>query len=402
MMAATESGGVWGGASQIPLPAGAIGWELSSVSCSAPESCVAVGLYYDGSSISRTMAITDTGGSWGQAAEVTLPAYAATVTSTRARLSSVSCLATGACVTVGNYTTTLGVVEAMTATETSGSWEPATAIPPPANAFSMPEASFASVSCRSVGSCVTVGPYGQPSAYLSAMVATESDGLWGAASQITAPPPDPPTGEPASTLLSSVACPATESCVALGLYHEESSGTTRAMAVSEVGSPRGEKDEVPKGGGSPPPGGGSTTTTPGTTPPPAKVAAGGIAALANSTASVTGSGEATVKLTCTGTTPCIGKLTLTAKRANRKAKEAANTVTIGSGRFLVLPGTTGIIRVKLNATGRALLNAAHGRLSATLMIHTSSMTPATTQTKSVRLVQQKRSKKISKIAGNSR
>jgi hypothetical protein len=396
MMAATESGGVWGGASQIPMPAAATSWELSSISCSAPQSCVAVGWYYDGASISRTMVITDTGGSWGQAAEVTSPANAATGASTRARLSSVSCPATGACVTVGNYTTTLGVVEAMTATETSGSWEPATAISPPANTFSAPEASFASVSCRSVGSCVTIGPYGQPSAYPSAMVATESAGSWGAASQITAPPPDPPTGEPASTLLSSVACPATESCVAVGLYHQENPFITRAMAVNEVSSSSGEKGEVSKGGGSPPPGGGSTTPSPGTTPPPAKAAAGGIAALASSTATVNGSNTATLKLTCTGSTPCSGKLTLTVNRASKKAKEATNTVTIGSGSFSILPGKSGIVRVKLNATGRALLNAAHGRLSATLTILTSSITPATTQTKSVRLVQQKQSKKISK------
>lgn len=395
-MAATESGGVWGGATQIPMPAGAIGWELSSISCSAQESCVAVGLYYDGASISRTMAIADTGGVWGQAAEVTLPANAATGTSTRARLSSVSCPATGACVAVGNYTTTLGVVEAMTATETSGSWQPATAISPPANTFSAPEASFASVSCRSVGSCVTVGSYGMPSAYQSAMVATESDGSWGAASQTTALPPGTSTEEPASTLLSSVACPATESCVAVGLYHQENPFITRAMAINEVSGSSGEKDEVSKGGSSPPPGGGSTTPSPGTTPPPAKAAAGGIVALASSTTTVKGGNAATVKLTCTGATPCLGKLTLTVKRASRKAKEATNTETIGSGSFSILPGKSGIIRVKLNATGRALLNAAHGRLSATLTILTSSMAPATTQTMSVRLVQQKRSKKISK------
>lgn len=394
MMAATESGGVWGGASQIPMPAGATSWELSSVSCSAPQSCVAVGLYHDGVSISRTMAITDTGGSWGQAAEVTLPTGAASGASTRTRLASVSCPATGACVAVGNYTTTSGVVEAMTATETSGSWRPATEIPAPANAFSAPEASFASVSCRSVGSCVTVGSYGMPSAYLSAMVATESDGSWGAAGQITALPPNPPTGEPASTLLSSVACPATESCVVVGLYHEEGSGTTRAMAVNEVSSLTGEKGEVPKSGGSSP--SGSTTMTPGTTPPPAKTAVGGIVALASSTAAVEGGNAATVKLACTGATPCLGKLTLTVKRANRKARKAASTVTIGSGSFSIPAGKSGIIRVKLNATGRALLSAAHGRLSATLTIYTSSVTPATTQAKSVHLVQQKQIKKISK------
>ena len=384
MMATTESGGVWSGASQIPLPAAATSWELSSVSCSAPESCVAVGLYHDGSSISRTMAITDTGGSWGQAAEVTLPANAATGASTRARLTSASCPATGACVAVGNYTTTSGIVEAMIASEASGSWQPATEIPPPANTFSAPEASFASVSCRSAGSCVTAGSYGEPSAYLSAMVVTESDGFWGAASQITAPPPEPPTGEPASTLLSSVACPATESCVAVGLYHEESSGITRAMAVSEVSSPSGEKDEVLKGGGSPLPSGGSTTTTPGTTPPPAKTAT---VALASSTATLTGDNMATLKLTCTGATPCLGKLTLTVKRANRKARKAASTVTIGSGSFSIPAGKSGIIRVKLNAMGRALLNAAHGRLEATLTILTSSLTPASKQTKGIRLMQ---------------
>ncbi len=385
MMAATESGGVWGQASEIPLPASATGWELSSISCSAPESCVAVGLYYDGASISRTMAIADTGGSWGQAAEVTLPANAATGVSTRARLSSVSCPATGACVAVGNYTTTSGIVEAITATEASGSWQQATEIAPPTNSFGTPEAVFASVSCRSGGSCVTVGSYGEVGSYWDGMVATESSDVWGAASQITALPPGTSTEEPASTLLSSVACPATESCVAVGLYHQENPFITRAMAVNEVSSSSGEKGEGQKGGSSS--GGGATTTTPGPTPPPAKAAAGGIAALASSTATVKGGNTATLKLTCTGTTPCRGKLTLTVKRANRKARKAANTETIGSGSFSIPPGKTRTIKVKLNATGRALLNAAHGRLSATLTILTSSVTPASKQTKSIRLIQ---------------
>jgi hypothetical protein len=66
--------------------------------------------------------------------------------------------------------------------------------------------------------------------------------------------------------------------------------------------------------------------------------------------------------------------------------------TIGRARFSISAGKTAEVRLTLNATGRALLNADHGRLSASLAILKSSPTPSQTHTETVQLVHQKGAK----------
>ena len=99
-------------------------------------------------------------------------------------------------------------------------------------------------------------------------------------------------------------------------------------------------------------------------------------------------GAAGFKVTCKGTATCSGKLTLTVKVPFKKGKKA-KTETIGTASFSVPPGRTATIRLMLNAAGKALLGAGHGRLSATLSILKSSPAPSQTHTDSVHLVQQK-------------
>lgn len=444
-MVATESAGVWAQAIEILPPANVFTGSpgrpvaLGSVSCRSAGSCVAFGQYADSSLGWQAMVTTETEGSWGATSEVTLPPNAV-ASDEYAPNVDVACPTSGACVAVGEYPASQGNTYAMVLSETSEAWGAATEFVPPSNLTENTggyiHAGLHSVTCPASGSCLAVGSY-TASAGDGAMVATYTGGSWGAASEVDLLPPDASTAEPVANPLS-VACPASDSCVTAGWYRPNSSpdshamiasetdgswnqasavslhegiasgailfsvacpptepcvavgdygNLSQAMIVTEASGSNGEKGEGPKGGGSSPGGGSTTTTSSGTTPPPAKAAAGAAAALASSTATVKGGNTATVKLTCTGAIPCSGKLTLTVKRKTRKAREAANTVTIGSGSFSIPPGKTGVIRVKLNATGRTLLSAAHGRLNATLTILTSSMTPATTQIKSVRLVQ---------------
>jgi hypothetical protein len=141
----------------------------------------------------------------------------------------------------------------------------------------------------------------------------------------------------------------------------------------------------------------ATTFTPSTpasalfmstsTPP---TAFGGVS-LDGSTITVQSSGRAAVKLTCTGTGTCGGKLTLTAKTKG-KGKKKAKTQTIGTGTFSIVAGSTAAIKLTIGAAGKALLSAAHGHLSATLTILKSSPSPSETQTESVRVAQQKATK----------
>ncbi len=125
----------------------------------------------------------------------------------------------------------------------------------------------------------------------------------------------------------------------------------------------------------------------------AKVAATGSISLDGSTIDVQSGGKAAVKLTCTGTTTCSGKLTLTVKTTTGKGKKKhTKTQTIGTATFSVPAGKSETVKLTLNGTGRAVLNAAHGHLSATLTILKASPAPSNTQTHGVHLAQVKATK----------
>jgi PQQ-like domain len=124
-----------------------------------------------------------------------------------------------------------------------------------------------------------------------------------------------------------------------------------------------------------------------------KAPATGSISLDGSTISVESNHEAAVRLTCTGTATCAGKLTLTVKVTTGKGtKKHTKTETIGTATFSVATGQTEAIKLTLNGTGRGLLSAAHGQLGATLTILTSSPSPSKTRTENVHLVLQKAKK----------
>jgi hypothetical protein len=118
----------------------------------------------------------------------------------------------------------------------------------------------------------------------------------------------------------------------------------------------------------------------------AKIAIAGSVSLTGSVLSVHSGGKASVKLTCAGTTPCTGKLTLTVTSKGKHAKKA-KAETIGTAAFSIPAGKTGVVTITLTAAGRALLKAGHGKLSASLTIVKSSPSPASTERASVQLVQ---------------
>jgi hypothetical protein len=103
-------------------------------------------------------------------------------------------------------------------------------------------------------------------------------------------------------------------------------------------------------------------------------------------------GVSSVKLTCTGTGTCQGKLTLIGKRKTTKRTKAKTTI-IGAAGFSIPAGATATVKLTLNTRGRALLKTGHGRLGATLTISKSSPAPAQTHRQEVRLVRQRTHRK---------
>ncbi len=98
---------------------------------------------------------------------------------------------------------------------------------------------------------------------------------------------------------------------------------------------------------------------------------------------VQGHSWAALKLRGTGSGKCVGKLTLTVKR--KTSSKRSKTSSIAAASFSISPGKTRIVKVKLDAAGRALLRAGHGRLNASLAILKWSPAPVKAQTASVHL-----------------
>jgi hypothetical protein len=116
--------------------------------------------------------------------------------------------------------------------------------------------------------------------------------------------------------------------------------------------------------------------------------AGGICGVSLRSRSITvqGRGRAAVKLLLTGTGRCSGRLTLKVRR--KIAHHRYLVRTIAAGNFAIT-GKSRTITLKLNARGRALLRAGHGRLSAQLSVLRSSPAPRLARISNVRLAKAK-------------
>ncbi len=123
--------------------------------------------------------------------------------------------------------------------------------------------------------------------------------------------------------------------------------------------------------------------------PPAASAQASLS-LANARLSVTASGTALVKLDCRSQARCQGKITLTAKRLERrKGKTVSVNVSIGTVSVSI-PGTRAVtVRLKLGAVGRGLLRADHGHVGARLTISEHETASARTSSEGVLLLEQK-------------
>jgi hypothetical protein len=171
----TESGGTWtarqADTSGLPGNVRAESVELDSVSCPSAGSCSAIGTYGQGSGL---LLLRQVGSAWQPATAATLPTGNAT--STAVSGTSVSCASAGNCTAVGGY-----AGRGLELTETNGSWGAAAQTSLPTPAASNPQAWLTSVSCQSAGNCTAVGTYERSDNGTEVVIATQSDGKWSTA-----------------------------------------------------------------------------------------------------------------------------------------------------------------------------------------------------------------------------
>jgi hypothetical protein len=210
----------WPTPSQLMLPADAAvppvspNASVASVSCPSAGNCVAVGTYIDTSKTTQLMYAVQSGGAWGQAVEVQPPPNVGPAPGFRG-LTSVSCTSVGYCVAVGLYKSTDAPFRGLTLTETGGVWGQAAQIKPyPGESTTGPGDGLGSVSCTSAGNCAASGIYVGPAGG-EPMVVSEVDGQWG--TPIALDQPSGSGGTNATTGVK-VSCSSQGNCVAAAQY----------------------------------------------------------------------------------------------------------------------------------------------------------------------------------------
>ena len=160
-----SSGGTWGKAIAIPglrrLNTGGSA-DISAVSCPAPGDCEVAGYYTASDTSQQGFLVSQRNGIWGRA--INVPGLVSlnvgnSHVGKSASVDSVSCAAPGDCSAGGQYTAKSGLLEAFVATETNGRWGQAQPVPaPPAS----PVARYSPPQCSSHGTnspATSASPY---------------------------------------------------------------------------------------------------------------------------------------------------------------------------------------------------------------------------------------------------
>ncbi len=229
---ATESGGVWGRALSLPgfaaLNAGGQLGSSLSISCPAAGECALGGSYADATGVAHAFLATESGGVWGPAEEV--PGIAALSSNARASaLTSVSCSSPGTCAAGGIVALSASDVEPWVDLETGGVWGPAELVPGMAALDVGQQGSVFSVSCAS-GGCAATGQYTDDDGATQVFVVAESAGVWSSAETVPGPSGNVVPGQP---LPPSIACPSAGAC-SLAYDLKDVAGVEQAYVDTEV------------------------------------------------------------------------------------------------------------------------------------------------------------------------
>ena len=206
---------------------------LAGVACWSGSVCTSVGGYENTSSNGVPMAASGSSSGWARAVPVSLPAnHVASFGSSG--LDAVACPGPTTCVAVGSYEDTTPEVLPIVATESSSKWATATTVKLPAAAGGNQLSQLTSIACSAVGSCVAVGSFSDKKSSPAIMVVIEVGDVWGAATQLSLPP-DAGTVQHAlgNIELAGVSCENASNCVAVGSYLDRA-GSIVPMHVTET------------------------------------------------------------------------------------------------------------------------------------------------------------------------
>jgi hypothetical protein len=205
----------WNGTAWRPEPTPAGTGQLTSVSCTAPSACMAVGGGSKG-----TLAEQWNGRAWSAVPSPNPPKNRGFL-----ELDGVSCLATG-CEAVGSYADNAGGVVTLAERWNGHTWSIQKSPNPPGGLVGL-----GGVSCSAADACTAVGNYDNST---GATLATAL--RWNGTAWALQAPANPHTTPFVTVTLSGVSCPAAASCATVGYNVFGSEGATRALAEGWNGS----------------------------------------------------------------------------------------------------------------------------------------------------------------------
>jgi hypothetical protein len=234
-MAVSETGGTWGQATQLTLPKGAATKakaDATDIWCDTSTSCVAVGFYrYSANNGAKNNAFIATMGSggWSQGKNIPLPKN--NTTPTNATLSRISCTSPGNCGAVGTYVDKDADTEIGGYIEENGTWITShwIVVPPDAPKTGKKNTPYG-ISCTDVGDCVAVGKYNNAAGVVRPFIFTSTNGTWNNGFSITLPS----DAKSQAGDMNGVSCTSTGNCTAVGNYTDKS-GHTQSYSVTETG-----------------------------------------------------------------------------------------------------------------------------------------------------------------------
>jgi Fibronectin type III domain len=228
----------WGSGSSF-VPHSSTTNFLQAISCASAGNCTAVGSYHDANGYAEAMSVTQSGGTWGAVTPATYPTDSSgnsiEAAQPGASFTSVSCVGPGDCTAAGQFKDAQGNTEAMVQPQSNGSWAPVVPATFSGARSATPSDYFQAISCTGPGACTAVGQY-VIAAGSAAMAATEVGGHW---SDVVPTQYGTVNGRPVhnaasySDLLYDVSCASPGNCAGAGWF-EDAQGNTEAMTVDEV------------------------------------------------------------------------------------------------------------------------------------------------------------------------
>ena len=188
-----------------------------ALSCPSATECVAVGSYADTSGNTQGLIETMSGGTWTASTAPLNGLNPAPTTNPLIVLTSLSCPATGTCIAVGTYNDTngqAGLIETMS----NGSWTASTAPLSGLSTYTIPRFALNQVTCYLNGPCVAVGRYQDSSNTYQGLIETLSGSTWTPTAAPTTNLNPVPNSAAPNVSINGVSCPSTTWCVASGSY----------------------------------------------------------------------------------------------------------------------------------------------------------------------------------------